>query len=220
MPIKILMIDDHPLQIDGYKTVLSLHHFGDEIEITTANNCEEAYGIITNTVNTIFFDLIFLDFSLPPYPEKNIYNGEDLALELKKYLPNSKILILTSHWESFVLYNLIKKTDPAGLLVKSDFNGDELLDAVSLILKGENYYSHTAKESLKSLASRQDFLDTIDKQIITLLSQGYKTDTLVSELQLSKSTIEKRKVKIKDNLGINKGNDEDIIRECRRLGFI
>jgi DNA-binding NarL/FixJ family response regulator len=115
---------------------------------------------------------------------------------------------------------MIKKTDPAGLLVKSDFNGDELLDAVSLILKGENYYSHTAKESLKSLASRQEFLDTIDKQIITLLSLGYKTDTLVSELQLSKSTIDKRKVKIKENLGIDKGNDEDILRECRRLGFI
>ena len=76
------------------------------------------------------------------------------------------------------------------------------------------------KNCLKKLSSREDFLDTIDKQIVMLLAQGYKIDTLVGELQLSKSTIEKRKVKIKEYLDIDKGNDEDILRECRKLGFI
>jgi DNA-binding NarL/FixJ family response regulator len=219
MPVKILIVDDHPLQIDGYKTVLSFHDVEGGIETTSAHSCEEAYNIIVNSDDSSF-DLAFLDYSLSAYPEKKINNGGDLALLMKKHLPKSKVLILTSHAEAFVLYNIIKKTQPEGLLVKSDFNGDELLDAVSLILNDEKYHSQTVKNCLKKLSSREDFLDTIDKQIVMLLAQGYKIDTLVGELQLSKSTIEKRKVKIKEYLDIDKGNDEDILRECRKLGFI
>ena len=219
MPVKILIVDDHPLQIDGYRTVLSFHDIEGGIETISAHSCEEAYNIIVNS-DFDAFDMAFLDYSLPAYPEKNINNGGDLALLMKKELPECKVLILTSHAEAFVLYNIIKKIQPAGLLVKSDFNGDELLDAVSFILKDEIYYSQTVRDSMKKLSSRKDFLDSIDKQIVILLSQGYKTDTLVSELQLSKSTIEKRKAKIKEYLDIDKGNDEDILRECRKLGFI
>jgi two-component system, NarL family, response regulator NreC len=39
-------------------------------------------------------------------------------------------------------------------------------------------------------------------------------------LNLSKSSIEKRKMQIKDYLCIAKGTDEDIVRESRKLGFI
>lgn len=219
MSVKILIIDDHPLQIEGYKTVLSFHDAKGGIETISAHSCEEAYNLIISSKQDAF-DLVFLDYSLPAFPEQNIHNGGDLALLVRKHLPNSRILILTSHAEAFVLYSILKKTNPEGLLVKSDFNGDELLDAVSLILEGNEYQSQTVKDCLKALSSRTDFLDSIDKQIVILLSQGYKTDTVVNELSVSKSTVEKRKVKIKEYLGIDKGNDEDILNECRKLGFI
>lgn len=220
MKVKILMVDDHPSMIEGYKIILSYNNLGFEIETTTAFNCESAYEIITNKSKKGSFDLVFLDYSLPPYEEKNIASGEDLAMLTKTHLPDSKIVMLTSHTEALVLYNILRNVEPAGLLVKSDFTADELLIAFDIIMKGEIYHSVTVKQCMKELLSKKVYLDNFNRQIITLLAQGIKTKSLPNHLNLSISSIEKRKVQIKDYFCIEKGTDEDIIREAKRLGLI
>lgn len=220
MKVKILMVDDHPSMIEGYKIILSYNNLGFEIETTTAFNCESAYEIITNKSKKVSFDLVFLDYSLPPYEEKNITSGEDLAMLTKTHLPDSKIVMLTSHTEALVLYNILRNVEPAGLLVKSDFTADELLIAFDIIMKGEIYHSVTVKQCMKELLSKKVYLDNFNRQIITLLAQGIKTKSLPNHLNLSISSIEKRKVQIKDYFCIEKGTDEDIIREAKRLGLI
>ena len=56
------------------------------------------------------FDIVFLDMTLPPYSEKNINTGDDLVPIVRKLHPNAKILILTSHYESIVLFKIINMT--------------------------------------------------------------------------------------------------------------
>lgn len=214
------MVDDHPSMIEGYKIILSYNDLGYEIETTSSFNCKDAYDVITNTVKKDYFDIVFLDYSLPPYEEKNVTNGEDLALLVKKHSPRTKIVILTSHIETLILYNIIKRVDPNGLLVKSDFTADELLKAFGTILNDEIYNSATVKSSLKELLSRDNYLDDFNRQLITLLSQGIKTKNLPQHMNLSMSSIEKRKVQIKLYLGIEKGTDEDVIREAKKRGLI
>jgi DNA-binding NarL/FixJ family response regulator len=220
MPYKILMVDDHKAMLIGYKSILEFNDKNLEIEVTFCHDCEEAYNAITTTANPISFDLVFLDRSLPPYPEKKIKSGEDLALLIRKHLPDSKIIMLTSHAEAFVIYDIVHKIRPNGLLIKSDFDGDELLLAFNNILDDKTHYSETVTAALKEQIISQGYLDTLDRQIIALLSRGLRNKSIANELGLSDSTVEKRKVRIKDYLNIIKGNDEDIILECRRLGFI
>lgn len=220
MVVKILMVDDHPSMLEGYKIILSYNTLGFEIETTSAYNCESAYEIITNKLKKPDFDLIFLDYSLPPFVEKNIISGEDLAMLAKTYMPNSKIVMLTSHTEALVLYTILRNVEPAGMLVKSDFSADELLLAFDLIMKGEIYHSSTVKQCMKELLSKKVYLDNFNRQIITLLAQGIKTKSLPNHLNLSISSIEKRKVQIKDYFGIEKGTDEDIIKEAKKRGLI
>lgn len=214
------MIDDHPTQLEGYKVVLEFNNQGLEIESTLANSCEEAYKIITNKENSVFFDMVFLDRSLPPFEEMKIKSGEDLALLVKEHLPESKIIMLTSHAEAFILYNIVKKINPNGLLVKSDFDGEELLNAFDKVVNSQIYHSETVTKSIKELLSREEYLDSINREIITLLSQGIRTKSMPEFINLSHSAIEKRKVQIKDYFCIDKGSDEDIIREAKKLGFI
>ncbi|HLF52652.1 response regulator [Flavobacterium sp.] len=220
MKLKILMVDDHPSMIEGYKIILSYNDLGFEIETTAAHNCENAFEIITNTTNLDFFDLVFLDYSLPPFEAKNISSGEDLAMLVKTHLPNSKIVMLTSHTEALILYNIIRNVEPEGLLVKSDFSAEELISAFDIIMRGEIYHSLTVKQNVKELLSKKVYLDHFNRQIITLLAQGIKTKSLPAHLNLSISAIEKRKVQIRDYFCVQKGNDEDIIREARKLGII
>jgi DNA-binding NarL/FixJ family response regulator len=220
MSIKILIVDDHPLQIEGYKSILQYNTDNLEIDTIECYSCEAAYNIIVNTVDPLYFDIVFLDRSLPPYPEKKIYSGEDLAFLARKYFPKSKIMMITSHAEAFVIYDLIQKVRPDGLLIKSDFDGEELLVAFSTVLNGSIYYSQTVKDSTKELLSRESYLDTINRQIIVLLAQGLKNKSIALQLNLSDSAIEKRKSKLKDFFFISKGTDEELVQEARKMGFI
>lgn len=218
--LKILMVDDHPSMIEGYKIILSYNTSGFEIETFAAYNCETAFALITNSSKLNNFDLIFLDYSLPPFEEMNIKSGEDLAMLVKMLLPDAKIVMLTSHTESILLYDLIKNIEPAGLLVKSDFSADELLLAFDIIMQGNTYHSETVRTNIKELLSRDKYLDDYNRQILGLLAQGIKTKNLPNHMNLSMSAIEKRKVQIRDYFNIKNGNDEDIIREAKSLGFI
>jgi len=212
------MIDDHPPIIEGYKSILTLNPYGYDLNTTTAFSCEIAYKIITTT--KIPFDIVMVDITLPPYPEKGINSGEDLVILVKKYLPNTKVMVLTSHAESLVLYRILKECNPDGLLVKSDFLSDEFLIAFDTIVKGDTYHSISVKNLKTDLVPSTKYLDNYNRQIIILLAQGIQTKSLSERLNLSKSAIDKRKAIIKQYFGIEKGTDEDILREARKQGLI
>jgi two-component system response regulator NreC len=216
--LSILIIDDHHLMIEGYKSILK-YHLKYTFEITTANSCEEAHNIITKKSPTQF-DVIFLDWILPPFDKEKINNGGDLVRHIRKFHPMSKTVILTSHVDAFTLYNIVKEFNPSGIMVKSDFTATDFLSALDCVLEENLYYSQTVKQSIKNLNSRELYLDHYNRQIILLLSKGIKTKNLPDYLPLSISAIDKRKSIIKDYFLIEKGNDEDIIREARMVGLI
>lgn len=218
MEVTVLMIDDHPPIIEGYKSILAFSPYDYSIATTSAFSCESAYKVITTTLTP--FNVVFLDITLPPYIEKNINSGLDLVAVVRKFLPDSKIVILTSHSESLVLHGIIKEQNPDGLLVKSDILPSEFLIAFDTIVKGSSYYSSTVNMLKLDSCIPKKLLDTYNRQIILLLSKGKKTKSIQEELHLSKSAIDKRKAIIKDYLGIEKGNDEDILIEARKQGLI
>lgn len=220
MAKKILIVEDHPSMITAYQTILSHNTLGDELDFYSANNCKDAYDCILNETKPIPFDLVMFDYSLPCYLEKDICNGGDLALLVHKYIPNAKTLIITSHFESVILYNIYQKTRVNGILVKTDFDDEELLLAYEKVMTGENYFSKTAKKAKTERLLAEGHFDTVDRQIITLISNGCQIKTIANTIKVSEDTVKKRKSKIKDILGIDKGNDEDILRECRLLRMI
>jgi DNA-binding NarL/FixJ family response regulator len=218
MRITVLMVDDHPPIIEGYKSILSFNPYGYDVNTVTAFSCEMAYTIITTTSTP--FNVVFLDITLPPYPEKKINSGEDLVAIVREYLPNAKIIILTSHTESIVLHRLVAQLKPEGLLVKSEVLSEDFNIAFDTVIKGGSYYSATVSSLKLQSDGNAKTLDSYNTQIIEMLSKGIKTKTIQEQLHLSKSAVDKRKVAIKDYLGIDKGNDEDILREARKQGLI
>ncbi|MFD1016920.1 response regulator [Winogradskyella rapida] len=218
--MEVLIIDDHPTQIDGYKSILSFSDVNESLNFTACHNCTEAYRVIRTAQNKYPFALAIIDYSIPPYEDQNLFNGVDVARLIKSHFPETRIAIITSHTEAIVLYNVLKKVNPQGLLVKSDIDGEELLEAFSEITKGNYYFSESVKKAKKLLLSKEELLDRTNRKIIELLAQGIKTKNLPTHLSLSQSAVEKRKSIIKDVLGITKGNDEDILREVRKLGLL
>jgi len=204
--------------IEGYKSILS-YSTSHTVETTSATSLELAYKIITQEPKPNF-DVVFIDLTLPEYPEKGLLAGDDLIAVVRNHLPDAKVVILTSHSESILFYRILNEDDPDGILIKSDFTSEELLVAFDVIVRGEKYYSSTIVKYKKQLVPSNKIFDTYNRQIIQLLSQGIKTKNIQEQLHLSKSAIDKRKANIKDLLGISKGNDEDLIREARKQGLI
>jgi two-component system response regulator NreC len=215
----ILIVDDHPTMIEGYKSILSSkYNLQQDLQIFTAYNCASAFREI-KTKNQVF-DLAIIDMILPPDEKEKIYSGEDLALLIQKVQPACKIIVSTSHTEGFVLYQLIKKINPQGVLVKSDYTSDEFILALNQVMQGGIYHSVTARQSIKEVQMQSQYLDSFNRKIISLLAKGVKTKSLPQHLNISISAIDKRKALIKEIFGILKGNDEDIIREAKKRGLV
>lgn len=215
--LNILIVDDHPMMVEAYKSIIE--SIGDYIiQFTTANDCKKGFEAITN--KDILYDVALIDILLPQFEEKSILSGEDLALLIRNKIPSCKIMLLTSLSEIFKIQDLIDKINPNALLVKSDFTPNDLLNYLRLVLADQYCYSHTVQTGLQKLKKSALYLDSTNRQIISLLAKGVLTKNIPNYLNLSLSAIDKRKSFIKTFFDIENGNDEDIITKAKKFGLI
>lgn len=219
-----MIVDDHPMTVNGYINVLSDEKFeGYNLVFTKALDCEEAYRLITESKEAgTAFDIAYLDLSLPPYPDKNIFSGFDLGLLIRNTLPDCIIIILTMHSESALVDRLIKEINPQGILCKSDIDIDEFLNAFKIVFEnGDTYLSNKIVKSLKEKVFDNFKLDSYDKQILMRLSEGILTKNIPNYVPLSLSAIEKRKARMKNMLLQGKGGDDyELIEAIKKIGII
>lgn len=219
--INILMVDDHPMIIEGYQNTLMATKNDDQVLlIDTANNCDIANELLQRSANERPYDVCFFDISLPSSTDGTITSGEDLAKIARDIMPHSKIIILTMFNESYRIHNIIKEVQPDGFLIKSDLTSIELAEAFQHILVSPPYYSSTVNNYLKKTVSSDVYIDDINRKILHLLSQGIKTRSLKEYIDLSMSAIEKRKKQMKLLFSVEDGKDETLLKEARDKGFL
>ncbi|QEE49318.1 response regulator transcription factor [Flavobacterium alkalisoli] len=216
--LKILIVDDHPMTVNGYINVLSDENIeGHNLIFTKALDCKQAYDLITSQ----HFDIAYLDLSLPPYEEKNITSGFDLGVLIRKTIPDCVIIILTMHSEASLVDRLIKDINPEGILCKSDIDIDEFVNAFKIIFDGEKYMSNKIMKSLRDKDFDKYNLDSYDRQILMRLSEGILTKNIPNYVPLSLSAIEKRKANLKNMfLEGSSGDDHDLIEAIKKIGII
>jgi DNA-binding NarL/FixJ family response regulator len=218
----ILLIDDHPITVDAYITILSKQENSEAvIEFTTAYSCREAHKKITATYNSQkTFQVAFVDISLPPYDTKQIYCGIHLAILIRRYFPACKIILLTMHSESLIIKKAMEQINPDGFILKNDIDTKSLLTAYNSIIGGDTYYSPSICKIHNDNTLNALNFDTIDCQILEFISKKIKTKDMPEQLNISLSAIEKRKSTIKNKLLKDKGTDIEIIEEAKKLGLI
>ena len=145
--IQLLMVDDHPFILQAYKN--TLNGFKNEeydIICTEANSGESGYEAIENSL--INYDIAFFDITIPTYTEKGIESGVDLALLMRKKMPDCKIILLTMHSEKLKFKYFFDTVKPQGLIIKSDLSFEELLLAFDKVLNGGTYLSETVLQMM------------------------------------------------------------------------
>ena len=209
--------------LEACKSILdNLNSDMQEVNIDCALNCDAALNYIRTAEKTKPYDIVFLDINLPESSDGKIIDGEDLALFVKKMLPDSKIVFLTGMNENHRINGILKTVDPCGLIIKTDINSDELLTAFNTVLNNPPYYSTTVLKFLRNQVAIETLepLDDINRKIIYHISKGVRTKNLVDYIHLSLSAIEKRKSHIKLVLAVEKGDDAAIVEKSKALGYI
>jgi DNA-binding NarL/FixJ family response regulator len=199
--IKILIVDDHPFIIQGYENVIKrFPNKKYEFTITKANDCKAGYEIIMSPDGEIF-DFALLDISMPPYPEKGISTGEDLARLINEHMATCKVLLLTMHSERLKAQTIIEEIDPIGLVIKNDLTFDSMLLALETVLKGERYYSDSVNNYLNELQKEKVYIDVFNKRILHFLNKGVKDEDVALYVPLSQASVLDRIEKMKELIG-------------------
>lgn len=217
--INVLIVDDHPFIIQGYKNVIKLFP-NKTVEFTffEATDCKTGYEAIVG--NEQQYDIAFLDVSMPTYEEMNVNTGEDLAKLLQKHKPDCKIALLTMHSESLKVQSIIDEIDPLGLVIKNDLGFESMILALDTIIKGERYYSDSVIKYLNNQQKEKVYVDVIDKQILHYLNKGVKYDDIPLYITISSSSVKTRKENMKVLLGIDGCSDSELAAVAKDRGML
>ncbi|TDE04199.1 response regulator [Flavobacterium sandaracinum] len=218
--MNVFLVDDHPMTVEGYNNALLAAPFGLYNPIfTKAYNCEEAYEALSRRLDLKeLFDIAIIDKGLPGYEGKSILSGNDLAILIREKMPNCKIIMITAHTEVIIVYDIVKKVRPEGLIIKNDITPEKLQQAVIAIIAGEQYYSAIVQKCINDIWKKQLMIEDYNRQILLYLSKGFKIKELESILHLTTSTIQKRIIRMKKAFEVT--DDTGLVKEAIKQGFI
>ena len=217
----ILVIDDHPINSDAYINLIKSKDKFNKTIFHKGTDCHTAYKLIKQAeITETPFDVALIDISIPEYREQKLLSGTDVAILTRNTFPDCIIIMLTMHNESLVLFNAYKQVNPEGFISKNDIDFEMFPEVFNRIVNIENYFSPSINNAIQLLLKKTLSWDEFDTQILLFLEKGIQTKDLPEYINLSLSTIEKRKAAIKTQILNQKVTDKELIAKCKQLNLI
>lgn len=197
--MKILLIDDHKLIVEGLKNSLAYN-----LPECVIDCVSELSNFSIDSVAKKY-DLIILDINLNKIGS---VDGLSLAKKILKLYPDKKICFLTG-FDLPGYENEARKIGARGFISK-EISTSELIDAISRILKGELFF--TKKQIWMEELTKKE------KEILQLYCQGHSRKDIVIILGISMRTLANHLNSIYEKLDVS--NYQEMIRKAMRLGYI
>lgn len=211
MSIKVSIIDDHPIVLEGIRNMLSTFpefrllgtylHFNDLMQ-----------GLQDNLP-----DILLLDIQMPGK------TGDEAVPEILLEFPNLKIIVFSNVDAMSYVHNLLgsgikgyllKSTDPLNLAkaINIVYEGSEILDSVL----SKAYYEFCRK--MKRAVYLKPKLTPREKQIVQLIANGDSSQEIADKLFISVRTVEFYRLNIMTKMDVN--NAAALVHQAVTLGFI
>ncbi|CAG0976720.1 MAG: response regulator transcription factor [Bacteroidetes bacterium] len=196
-PIKILLVDDHQMFIDGVKALLRKEK---KFEIVgEALNGEQALSFITNHD----IDILITDISMPGI------SGVELTKKVKKNNPEIKILVLTMFNDRQVISEIIM-AEAEGYILKNT-GKQELIHALEKIADNGTFFSNEVVNIMVENSAiqhaeadiRVDVLTERELEILKLICLELTSEQIAEKLFISKRTVDTHRKNIIDKTGIH-----------------
>ncbi|MDG5786097.1 response regulator transcription factor [Evansella sp. AB-P1] len=198
MPIKIMLVDDHPVFRSGLKNILI-----NEENVDVACEVDDGENAI-KYAKEIKPDLIIMDINMP------FKDGIEATREIKRFLPETKILILTMYSDEAYLKEGLD-AGASGYVLKRAVD-TELVTAIQTVVRGEHYIYPTLIPSLYTNSQEQNMtkkekeviLSPREREVLKYIALGYTQKEISNELFISIKTVDTYKSRIMDKIGTKK----------------
>ncbi len=192
--IRVILVDDHPIVRNGIKSLLQ--SASDINVIGEADNGEKALKLI----DEMQADVLLLDMELPDIP------GTQVAMQVAKFHPETKILSLSAHDDSVYVRQLLE-LGAAGYLMKEEAP-EVILDAVRGVAHGQQGWISRGIAAQISGWMQSDVMEGTsltrrEQETLNLLVEGKTNQAIAAELRISEKTVEKHIKAIFEKLNVS-----------------
>lgn len=196
--INILIVDDHPMVLEGMKALLS--NFDYMNVIGTATNAFETMDKLKNQQ----VDIVIADINLPEV------SGIELTARIKKEYPTIKVLAMSTFKERSYISQMIKN-GASGYLVKSA-SKDEIEAAIQSASEGKLYLSLDINsiDLNPEMAPDVPVVSRREKEVLQLIVDGLTNPQIADKLFISLHTVDSHRKNLLAKFNVN--NTASLIR--------
>lgn len=189
--IKVLVVDDHPMVLEGMRSMLLQIEF-----VTVAGTVSNAYAAMEH-IKLTPPDIVITDINMPEI------SGIELTLKIKKEFPAVRIIAMSTFKERSYISQMIQN-GASGYLVKSA-SKEEIEEAILSVYEGKLYMSLDVN---LSSADQQDLkniptLSTREKEVLLLIADGFTNPQIAAKLFISLHTVDSHRKNLLTKFGIN-----------------
>lgn len=189
-PIRVLIVDDHPMVAQGIQSVLESF---DELKIVGVLNNGRA---VVDQLEELNPDVILMDLNMP---EMGGLTATEMVIERR---PGTRVLVLTMHDSPEYISSALAH-GAMGYVLK-DVPTEEIKLAIDAVMRGEKYLCTGAAGSLEPKANyAREALTSREQTVLLQLAQGDSNKDVAIELEISVRTVETHRKNIKRKLGIS-----------------
>lgn len=207
--VRILLVDDHRIVLDGIKALL------DDLDgfdcVATADNGQKAIDLL----KVFAVDVVLMDIDMP------VMNGMDATRIIKKDFPNVKVISLTQHSERGMVRQLLECGSDGYLLKNID--QQELASAIQRVVAGERVFSAEVEAGLEGKSVERGAggveveLTEREIEILTLIAEGLSSKQIGEKLFISPRTVDTHRTNLMNKLDIH--NIAGLIRFALKNGY-
>ncbi len=204
MATKVFIVDDHYMVVEGIRSLLQNEK---GIEWTGhAMNAASCLAFLQRQLP----DIILMDINLPDK------SGIDLCREVKEKYPSVFIIGLsTFNQQSFI--QKMMDSGASGYVLKNATQ-EELMEAISVVIKGKIYFSDEASQVLTKTDANPILLTRREKEVLELIAEGLTNNEIAQKLFVSPTTIDTHRKNLLAKFGVR--NTASLIRDATKLQFI
>ena len=211
-PIKVLIVDDHPVVRRGLHSIL-----GDAKDVQVvgeASNGSEAL----KQVAALKPDVVLMDIRLPGA------DGVQITRRVRREFPDAKVIILTTYDDDQHLYNAIEAGAHAFLTKHADYS--DLAESIRAVARGERLLSPALVGKVldrfqtlaRAQALQQSGLSEPEIELLRLIAQGETNKEIGDKLFWSEVTVKRRASEVYSKLNV--ADRAQAVGEAMRRGLI
>jgi DNA-binding NarL/FixJ family response regulator len=191
--VKIYLVDDHQMLIDGLKAIIS-----SEKDFEIVGECTLPL-LAFEQIQLLKPDIVLTDINMPEL------SGIELVRKLKPRVSNTKFIALSMFGERSYIKDMLQ-AGVSGYILKNT-GREELVKAINLVMQGHEFFSEEVEQVIESNPVNDEKINTINLtereiDIIECIAKEMTNAQIAEALFISERTVETHRKNIFRKTGI------------------